>query len=208
VSSYEIPASASQPRVTQVLDTSDARNTQAVQAVDPSLGKFAFWTQHTIKSGAFSVVRWYEIDPVPATPVVLHFGIGGATGAFAFNGAISPDRANNNGVGTFGNRFMIEFNTSSKFDEPNIFAASGVNGNVNSFLLVEAGVAPYIDASSCPNPGDKCRWGDYSGASPDPTPVFLTRTSGVVWGTNQFGGVSIPLPIGNEWRTRIFALEP
>jgi hypothetical protein len=42
VSSYEIPASASQPRVTQVLDTSDARNTQAVQAQDPSLGKFAF----------------------------------------------------------------------------------------------------------------------------------------------------------------------
>jgi hypothetical protein len=209
VSSYEIPANASQPRVTQVLDTSDARNTQAVQAEDPSRGKFAFWTQHTIKSGTFSVVRWYEIDPVPATPVVLHFGSAGVTAAFAFNGAISPDRAFNNGHGTFGNRFVIEFNSSNKFTEPNIMAASGINGTVDSFLLVEAGVAPYIDSGSCPNGGDKCRWGDYSGASPDPTPVFLTRTRGMVWGTNQFAGVSGTIPIfGAEWRTRIFALEP
>jgi hypothetical protein len=180
-----------------------------VQAEDPSLGKFAFWTQHTIKSGAFSVVRWYEIDPVPATPVVLHSSHVGATDAFAFNGAISPDRANNNGVGTFGNRFVIEFNSSSKFVEPNIFAASGVSGgDANSFLLAGVRARRFVYVRSDPRLDDKCRWGDYSGASPDPTPVSLTRTRGVVWGTNQFGQIRITLPIGNEWRTRIFALEP
>jgi hypothetical protein len=210
VPSYTIPASASQRGATQVLDTSDTRNTQAVEAIDPSLGvgRFAFWTQHTIKSGTFSVVRWYEFDLEPATPVVLHFGTAGVSNAFAFNGAISPDRASHNLIGTFGNRFVIEFNSSSQSDDPSIFAASGINGNIDSFLQVEAGVAPYTDATSCPNPGDKCRWGDYSSASPDPTPTALTRTRGVVWGTNQWGQVRNSIPIGNEWRTRIFAIEP
>jgi len=74
VGTYNIPASASQPGFTQVLDTLDGRNTQAVQAVNPQRHTFSFWTQHTIASGNLSAVRWYEIDPVPATPVVLRSG--------------------------------------------------------------------------------------------------------------------------------------
>jgi hypothetical protein len=190
-----------------VLDTSDARNTQAVQAINPSNGKFAFWTQHTIKSGTFSEVRWYEFDLEPATPVVLHHGNAGVTNQFAFNGAISPDRAFANGVGMFGNRFVIEFNSSSQFDDPGIWAASGVNGHLDSFLLVEAGNAPYTD-QTCPNPGDICRWGDYSAAFPDPRPNVFTSLSGVVWGTNQWGQVRSTIFERNAWRTRIFGLIP
>jgi hypothetical protein len=208
VPSYTIPADASQLGVTQVLDTSDARNTQAVQAIDPTLGKSAFWTQHTVKSGTFSVVRWYEFDLEPATPVVLQSGIAGVGNQFTFNGAISPDRAFANGVGMFGNRFVIEFNSSGPVDYPAIWAASGVNGSINSFLLVQAGNAPYTDAGSCPKPGDTCRWGDYSAASPDPRPNVFTSLSGVVFGTNQWGQVRNPIPLGNEWRTRIFGLIP
>jgi hypothetical protein len=55
VDSYAIPAEASEPDVsptlpTPLLLTIDARNTQAVQVIDPRLGKFAVWTQHTIAS--------------------------------------------------------------------------------------------------------------------------------------------------------------
>jgi hypothetical protein len=125
VPSYDIPASASQMGASQVLDTSDARNTQAVQAIDPSLGKSAFWTQHTIKIDTFSEVRWYEFDVEAATPVVLHSSAAGVTNAFAFNGAISPDRAFANGVGTFGNRFVIEFNSSGQFDDPGTLVGLG-----------------------------------------------------------------------------------
>jgi hypothetical protein len=212
VPAYTIPAAASQSGATQVLDTSDARNTQAVQAMDPSLGKFAFWTQHTIKDGTFSVVRWYEFDlgdPVgPLTPVLLHSGTAGVGNAFAFNGAISPDRARHlSVVGKFGDRFLIEFNSSSQFEDASIFAASGVNGHIDSFRLVEAGVAPYTDAT-CPISGNTCRWGDYSAASPDPTPGQFSTSHGVVWGTNQWGQVRRSVFGGNEWRTRIFALEP
>ncbi len=54
--------------------------------------------------------------------------------------------------------------------------------------------------------GSTCRWGDYSGATPDPRPIITGR--GVVWGTNQFSGLANPPPTGVNWRTQIFALEP
>jgi hypothetical protein len=207
VGPYAIPASASQPGVTQVLDTSDTRNTQAVQAVDPRLGKFAFWTQQTVKSGTVSLVRLLELDPTaPAVAVKRSVQIS-ASNNFLFNAAISPDRRRDGAISAFGNSFVIEYNVSSKVNNisPRIDAASSVNGGPLSSIVVKPGVGSYKDFS-CPNLGDTCRWGDYSGATPDPRPITSGR--GVVWGTNQFSGVLNPPTTMANWRTEIFALEP
>jgi hypothetical protein len=201
----------SRPVFTQLLDTSDARMTQAVQAIDPRLGTFSFWTQHTIADpifGTASAVRWYEINPVPATPVVLRTGFTGAGDFFAFNGAISPDRRvdRERGISQFGNNFVLEYNTSGPtFGVPDVIAESSINGGPTGAREVVQGVGPYRDFS-CPNPGDICSWGDYSAATPDPRPVIAG--SGVVWGTNQFSGVPLPPANGVNWRTRIFAVKP
>lgn len=206
---YDFPPNASQPVFPQLLDTSDARNTQAVQAIDPGRSnKFAFWTQHTIKNGAVSAVRWYEIDPVPAVPALLRSGTISAPGTFLFNAAISPDRRVEGLNKTFGGSFVIEYSVSSRVNgiNPRIAAASSVNGGPLTSLLIRNGVGPYKD-ESCIAPKDLiCRWGDYSGASPDPKPD--AAGSGVVWGANQFSGVVNPPANGINWRTQIFAVKP
>lgn len=210
VASYTAPPNASQPTFTQLIDTLDGRNTQAVQAIDTRLGTFSFWTQHTIKNGALalSAVRWYEINPVPAVPVVQRSANISNTASFFFNAAISPDRRVKTGVASaFGNNFVIQYNVSGKLSgiSPRIVSGSSVNGGVLSFLLVKNGVGPYKDFT-CVAAGSICRWGDYSGANPDPSPTIVGR--GEVWGTNQFSGVLAPPPGGVNWRTEIFALEP
>ena len=49
-----------------------------------------------------------------------------------------------------------------------------------------------------PNP---CRWGDYSGATPDP------MNANVVWGSNQLSGAAYPLGLGYaQWTTQNFAV--
>jgi hypothetical protein len=219
VGTYAIPPNAPQPVFTQLLDTSDARMTQAVQAIDPRLGTFSFWTQHTIRDpifGTASAVRWYEINPVPATPVVLRTSFTGAGDFFAFNGAISPDRRvdRERGISQFGNNFVLEYNTSGPtVGVPDVIAESSINGGPTDVREVVQGVGPYRDFS-CPNVrGDcsahdcVCSWGDYSAATPDPRPV-TGGTVGVVWGTNQFSGVPTPPANGVNWRTRIFAVKP
>ena len=53
VSAYQIPASAPQPGTANLLDTLDARNTQAISAIDPAHGGvMALWTQHAVFGGA------------------------------------------------------------------------------------------------------------------------------------------------------------
>jgi hypothetical protein len=209
VPSYTFPPNARQPVFPQLLDTSDARNTQAVQAIDPvQSNKFAFWTQHTIKDGTASAVRWYEIDPVPAVPALLRSGTLSLPGTFLFNAAISPDRRVEGINKAFGGSFVIEYSASSKVlnTSPRIIGGSSVNGGALSFLLVKDGVGPYRDIS-CIAPNDLiCRWGDYSAASPDPKPN--ATGSGVVWGTNQFSGEVNPPSNGINWRTQIFAVKP
>ena len=176
VGDYTFPFQADQPGVTQTLDTFDARLTQAVQALDPRLGTFSFWTQHTIAdpSGFVSAVRWYEIDPVPATPAVLRSGTISTPLSFRFNSAISPDRRVDGATSAFGNSFVIQYNLSSKSINPSVIAASSVNGRPLSFTLVSNGVGPYID-SKCSTANAVCRWRDYAAATPDPKPTIAAR---------------------------------
>ena len=224
VPNYRVPASAVQPptslgRPSPTLKTCDARMTQAVQAFNPRTRTFSFWTQHSIDkllpSGAHVVaVRYYELNPVPATPVVVQWGNIATPYSDHFNASISPDRAIAGG-GRYGDSFVVQYTRVGVLFNlyPSIEVASSYQGAPlttapgapNAALSVKAGVAPYLDYL-CTTAADTCRWGDYSGLSPDPYPTTTGR--GAVWGTNQFSGVANPSPSIANWRTQIFAVAP
>jgi hypothetical protein len=210
VPSYTLPPNAAQPTFTQLLDTSDARNTQAVQAINPDRGTVqSFYTQHTIRHGrqARSIVRWYEIDPGPAIPVLLRTGTIGAAGDFYFNAAISTDRRKDGATVEFGDSFVIEYNVSSAFHNifPGIAAASSVSLGALQSRNIRKGVSGYRDFT-CPGKNGICRWGDYSSAMPDPRPTTLGH--GEVWITNQYSGVTNPPAGAATWDTWIAAVRP
>jgi len=67
--------------------------------------------------------------------------------------------------------------------------------------LVQA-TGPDVDFScSATTP---CRWGDYSGASPDPA---ATGTTGKIWLANQYNAASGSTSSSN-WRTWLFGVTP
>jgi hypothetical protein len=197
VGSYTVPPNAPQSGSSLVLDTLDARLTQAVGAVDPGHnGKFAVWTQHTISGGAGSMVRWYEIDPAAKT--VLQKGSVSDGSLYVFNGAISPDRVVAGSSKAFGKNMVMGLNTSSSSTFPAIQMVSKVGtGAVSPLVLVQA--SPGHDEDfGCTT---VCRWGDYAAATPDPA-ASVSGSTGNVWLTgmwtadaNVVGGV-VP-----SWRT-------
>jgi hypothetical protein len=211
VASYDIPAAAQQAGTTRRLDTLDSRHTQAVSAIDPSRGGVtAIWTQHTVFGGAGARVRWYEINPNPATPVLFQSGTisGASTGAsnrYVYNAAISPDRQRKGSTAKFGSNMVIGFNTSSTTQTVDIRMASKIGNNAVTFQATPIRTSPAsLDDFTCTS--GTCRWGDYSAATPDPaTP--LSASSGQVWLTNGFvrttGGSS-----GSGWGTRNWAATP
>ena len=67
--------------------------------------------------------------------------------------------------------------------------------------LVQA-TGPNVDFS-CTDTGT-CRWGDYSGASPDPG---ATGAVGKVWLGNQYN-LANGSTSSTSWRTRVFAVTP
>lgn len=86
-------------------------------------------------------------------------------------GAISPDR--NGATHSFGSNMVLAFNTSSSTTLATAQMVSKVGANPQSgFVLVSASTAADTDFTCIP----VCRWGDYSGASPDPA-----STTGNVW---------------------------
>lgn len=209
VLSYGVPASAPQPGTTKKLDTLDSRNTQAISATDPARSNLtAIWTQHTVSGGAGAQVRWYEINPNPATPVLFQSGTisGASTGAstrFVFNAAISPDRQRNGATARFGSNMVVGFNTSSTTQRPDIRMASKIGGGAVTFAApVKSSSFSYQDFSCS---SGTCRWGDYAAATPDPaTPSSATR--GQVWLTNQF--VKSGTTTGVGWGTWNWAARP
>lgn len=192
VSPFEFPANVPQPGTAEVLDSLDARLTNAVAVTDPAVGEEAVWTQHTVDGpGGRSVVRWYEL--LPGTQTVRQEGTISDPSHFVFNGAISPS--------TQGNSAAIDFNRGSSTLFPEMHAQSRdvstpLDAMGNDVLLgTSAGAAADF---SCGGVLDPCRWGDYAGASPDPA------VPGVVWGSNQ--GLAAPSGVDARWTTRNFAL--
>jgi hypothetical protein len=207
VAAYNVPASAPQPGTPFKLDTLAAQPTQAVTAVDPKHGSvMALWTQHTVFGGAGAQVRWYEINPAKHS-LIQHGTISDAS-LFTFNGAISPDRRVNGSSAKFGGDMVISVNQSSASALPALRVASKIASNAISALQLVATSSAADMGFDCrttmaPN---LCRWGDYSGASPDPASP-TTRTTGEVWGSSMLAA-SGGSASSAGWTTRNFAVRP
>lgn len=196
VPTFDIPASAPQPGSSFTLDTLDARLTQAVAVNDPGAGGAkGIWTQHTVAgSGGRSVVRWYEL--LGGAPSIRQQGQVSSPTDFVFNAAISPTAS--------GDAAAIFYNRSSTTLLPVIGGLSrGPSTPLGSMeageLLLGSSSASDVDPSC--SASTPCRWGDYSGATPDPA------NPGVVWGSNQVTGPCFIL-CGwfSQWQTRNFAV--
>jgi YD repeat-containing protein len=194
VSPFAPPPLVPQPGSSNTLDSLDGRLTQAVGRADPnSGGAEAVWTQHTIATAdGRSAVRWYEL--LPASLGLRQQGDVNDAGLFAFNGSISPTSG--------GNDAAIQFNTGSSSQLVDIRAQSRRGSTPLGTMAGETtlGQSSAVDhdfTCTVPN-GPPCRWGDYSGASPDPGDPTL------VWGSNQLNGSgSGTTP---RWLTRNFAV--
>lgn len=195
VSSFGVPPNVPQPGTSNVLDTMDGRLTQAVGHVDPAVGAEAVWTQHTIAGGSGSVVHWYELVPTAASPVRQQ-GTVSDSANFDFNGAISP--------ATNGTSAAIFYNVGSSSQMVDIRGRSRTANTVLGSLGSEYTLGSSSDSDtdfSCLSPnGPPCRWGDYAGASPDPSNIDL------IWGTEMLNG---PSQAANapQWTTRNFAVS-
>ena len=125
VPSYAVPPSAPQrsgfANSAKTIDTMDARPTQSVAAIDPAHNNaFGLWVQHTTATSPAgrSEVRWYEINAQPTTNALVQRGKATNAAYFAFNGAISPDRARNGSTLSFGGNMVLGFDTSATTSFP------------------------------------------------------------------------------------------
>ena len=192
--SYAVPPGVPQPGTSYLLDSLDGRLTQAVALFDPSAGAEAVWTQHTVANSGRTMVRWYEF--LPGSLASRQQGqLSSATDSY-WNAAISPSSA--------GNDAMISYNRGSATQLALIGAQTRIKttplGQMDpgEVVLAQSSAADQETAfpGNCsPNP---CRWGDYSGATPDPI------NTGIVWGSNQFIG---PVVFGfAQWQTQNYAI--
>jgi hypothetical protein len=195
VNSFSAPPDAPQPGTVFLIDTSDARLTQAMNFTDPDAGEEAVWTQHAIAGGGGSVLRWYEILPLSLT--LRQQGEIVSPSDFVFNGAIAPS--------TNGNDAAAFYNRTNATTNPSLAAQSRTSatplGTMDpGELVLGTSVASQQDFSCNPPPGASCRWGDYTGATPDPI------TPGVVWGTGELLGP--PNQRQAHWTTLNYAVVP
>jgi hypothetical protein len=197
VGSFGVPPSVPQPGSTYLLDSLDGRLTQAIQISDPSAGGAeAVWTQHTVAGASGrAVVRWNEF--VPSTLSVLQEGEIGSATDYIFNGAISPSSAGSDAA-VFYNRgsgstlAVIGAQTRGSSTSPGQMDAGEVVLGTSATFDQET----LFQGNCTANP---CRWGDYSGATPDPS------NAGVVWGSNQLIGAAF---FGfAQWTTQNFAIS-
>jgi hypothetical protein len=202
VPSYSMPSGAPEKGSSYLLDTLDGRFEAAVAAVDPAnANKVAVWTAHSVYGGPGAEERWYEFDPNAGS--VLQSGTVGSGSLFVWNGAVSPDRANTGSSAGFGGSMAMSVSTSSPTDYPAIQVVWKKAGGSQSALtnLVQA-TGPSVDFS-CADTGT-CRWGDYSGASPDPAG---SGSVGKVWLGNQYN-LANGSTSSTSWRTWLFRVTP
>jgi hypothetical protein len=211
VPSYTIPPSAPQrngfPNAAKLLDTLDARPTQAVSAVDPGHGNaVGLWVQQTTATNPAgrSEVRWYEINPAMGT--LFQQGKATSTSFFAFNGAISPDRARLGSTGLFGDSMVLGFDTASTTSFPAVQMVSKVGAAAQSVpVLVRSSPGNY-SGFDCAGTDNACRWGDFAGASPDPIAVS-GAVAGTVWLVSQYAS-GVNSTTAANWRTWNWVAQP
>lgn len=200
VPAFDAPAPVPQPGTSDAIDSLDSRLTQAVAITDPATGQEGIWTQHTIAgpNGGPSVVRWYELTPSAFAPRQTGI-VNGPSGTFAFNGAVSP--------ASDGTSAVIFYNSgsSSRLVDMRVQDRRSDTTLGTTFEDLQLATSSHIDADlSCPSQDPtvpSCRWGDYAGASPDPSNACL------VWGTSMLT-VDSPDGFGTpQWGTQNAAID-
>jgi hypothetical protein len=197
------------------LDTLDGRLTRAVAAPDPTLPgtgtQWGLWTAHAVQGGAGSMERWYEIHVSTGTaPALAQAGNVSDPSLYVFNGAVSGDWSA--GTGAFGADAVIGVTTSSSGTNPAVQMVSKMSGAAQSPLQMvhqSAGPDNGFDCTQALGVPPACRWGDYSGASPDPA-ASTTDTVGRVWLTNMNAANSTIFsnPMSAEWGTFNWEARP
>ena len=205
VSAFKIPAAAPQKGTSNLLDTLDARNTQAVLATDPAHGGVtALWTQHAVFGGAGSQERWYEINP--ATHTLIQNGTITSASLFTFDGAVSSDRRVNGASSMFGGDMVIGVVQSSATTLPADKVASKIGAGAISPLTTLATSTAADTGFDCIQDNGTCRWGDYAATTPDPA-APTTGSAGEVWGSSMLSA-SGGSASSSGWTTRNFAINP
>jgi hypothetical protein len=94
----------------------------------------------------------------------------------------------------------VSTSSASAFPALQFVWKKGANSQSPLTNLVQA-TGPNID-SSCSDT-TACRWGDYSGASPDPA---ATGAAGTIWLANQYNFAS-STSADTDWRTWVFGVR-
>jgi hypothetical protein len=217
---YSMPADAPQSLALFPLDTSDGSLLHAVAAPDPTLTgtgtQWALWTSHAIAGGAGSMVRWHEIHVYEGStaPSLVQAGNISDSSLYVFNPAASPDRkATGATSGSFGANAVIGVSTSSSSTNPAVQMVAKVHGAPQSSLVLvhqSAGPDNGFDCLRLALSSGDCRWGDYSGASPDPA-ASMRDTVGRVWLSSMDTANSTPIlpnPNSAEWGTFNWEARP
>ena len=143
-------------------------------------------------------MRWYEINPSAAT--VDQLGTVEDQSLYVFNGTIAPDRLVNGKIAAFGSDMVMTVNTSSPTTDVAIGVLSKNGADSQSpITVVKTSPGPNVDFNCFQPTRSSCRWGDYSGTSPDPG-AAATGSTGQVWLTNQWNAASID-DSTPAWRT-------
>jgi hypothetical protein len=205
VSSYNVPPNAPQSGSSFALDTLDGRLMHAVTAVDPLRGGTALWTSNSVAGGAGAQVRWYEINV--ASHSLYQSGTATSSSLYVFNPASSPDRAVvSGGTAAFGADMVLGFTTSSSSAFPADQMISKIGNSTQSgFVLVHAS-SGNDQGFDCVQLGF-CRWGDYSGATPDPA-ASQSGATGQVWLTQMYSTGGGQSTSHAEWGTWNWATKP
>lgn len=187
VPTYSLPPNAPQCQGGRPLDTLDGRLEHAVAGRDPVHAQFGFWTAHAVVGGAGVEERWYEINPFANS--IIQSGKATHPSLYVWNGAISPDRRVGPDGSAFGGNMVMGFNTSNATTCSAIQMVSKVGNNPQSaFVLVKQ--SPGVNWDNICTQFGFCRWGDYSGANPDPV-ADMTQPTGRVWLTNEWNVASL-----------------
>src|SRR3989441_4369392 len=181
--STTVPPSAPKLGSRSTLDTADNRAQDAMWADERLWLSLADGCIPVGDNRVRSCVRLIEVDTANGT-IVQDFDVG-ISGKYLFYPALRTDAAGNLVV-VFGYSSATEYPetrvaTRSVHDPPNTIGAAQV---------IRAGEGP--EASGCPN-NSVCRYGDYFGASQDPS------DPGVVWVAGEYG-------TANGWSTFIAAM--
>ncbi len=204
VTAYSIPANVPQSNGRD-LDTLDNRMWQVQQSFDPRLSKTVLWSSLTTFGGPGAAVEWFELTP--ATTTAAQQGLVSSASLYAFNGSISSDRRyQSSTVKSYGSAMVVGFDTASATSAPAVRMVSKIGAGARSgFVLVVQATGPDMDYT-CPNPGDTCRWGDYS--SMTASPISPTgATTGQVWGTNMWDS-GVQSATAAHWRTENWRATP